>query len=175
MSCISFSNPYRNGAYSPEACAIPLNFRSPVFGRSKLARLKGMALDANPAIRVAAAGDPHLPEDFQYLLCGDEDVNVRRWVARNPAVTVRVLRRLAEDLDAGIRAYAVLRLADLADRVSGQASRSSCLTEEKPMKCDQCGKFYKPGTGTRWPVTQADYLFGDPGPFYSCPKCSEED
>jgi hypothetical protein len=39
------------------------------------------------------------------------------------------------------------------------------------VKCDHCGKFCKPEDLTRDPVTQADYLFGDPGPFYTCAGC----
>lgn len=39
------------------------------------------------------------------------------------------------------------------------------------MRCDTCGKFRRADDMTRRPVTQADYLFGDPGPYYDCGAC----
>lgn len=39
------------------------------------------------------------------------------------------------------------------------------------MRCDTCGKFRDIARLVRRPVTQADYLFGDPGPFYDCEWC----
>lgn len=39
------------------------------------------------------------------------------------------------------------------------------------MKCDHCGKFSRAADLVSRPVTQADYLFGDSGPYYDFSGC----
>lgn len=44
-------------------------------------------------------------------------------------------------------------------------------TRNRVMRCDTCGKFRTAADMERRPVTQEDYLFGDPGPYFDCATC----
>lgn len=92
---------------SQEACDAVIPFSSPEVTDAKRRRLVTMGRNPNPKVRAAAAGNPATPKWMLEELAGDDSVEVRRWICRNPSVEPLLLRLMAGlDPDPGIRAFA---------------------------------------------------------------------
>lgn len=108
MSCINLVG--RRREWNPE-CDVKLPRTLPLWTKSKQRRLDEMAVHPNPSIRAVAAGHPKLsPISAVLMVLDEQDVNVRRALVKNPAVSTTVIEQMVFDKDAGVRAYARFRL-----------------------------------------------------------------
>lgn len=113
MSCIRFNTPaqQRQLAEAPRSASAEepvAQFLSPAVTASKVARIRRLALDANPRIRESAALSYHAPLEVYEALSRDPDPGVRACIAKNEHVPCEILTRLADDPDERVRGFVAL-------------------------------------------------------------------
>ena len=131
MSCIRFNTPAQRAqmaAAAPsmltveEAAAL---HPAPPVTATKIARLRLLAIDANPKIRESVASSYHAPIELYERLARDPDAGVRGCVARNEATPCDVLRDLANDESETVRGWVAVNFYVPADVMAGLADDPS--------------------------------------------------
>jgi hypothetical protein len=135
MSCIRFNTPAQRQAMrdhrpamlsSNEAAAL---HPAPPVTESKIARLRVLAVHANPKIRESVASSLHTPDDVFAALARDPDDGVRSCIARNESTPCDVLRSLADDRSERVRGFLALNFfvpADVMESLAGDDSAVVC-------------------------------------------------
>jgi len=114
MSCIRFNTPAQLAQMRAMAPAMLTTEQAatlhpaPEVTKSKVQRLRLLAIDSNPKIRESVASSYHTPEDVFESLARDADEGVRACVARNESAPCDVLRSLATDASERVRGFLAL-------------------------------------------------------------------
>lgn len=131
MSCIRFNTPAQlaqlramaPAMLTPEQAAVV--HPAPEMTASKIARLRLLAVDANPKIRESVASSYHTPEDVFVALARDDDEGVRACVARNESAGCDVLRSLVDDPSERVRGFLAVNFyvpLDAMERLASDVS-----------------------------------------------------
>lgn len=88
---------------------------APPVTSSKIARLRLLARHENPKIRESVASSYHAPADVVEALANDPDAGVRAWLARNETTPCDVLRQLAHDESETVRGWVAVNFYVPAD------------------------------------------------------------
>jgi hypothetical protein len=121
MSCIRFNTPAQRrqlAALAPQmltAAEVAARHPAPPVTDSKIARLRLLARHANPKIRESVASSYHAPADVVEALANDPDAGVRAWLARNETTPCDVLRQLARDESETVRGWVAVNFFVPAD------------------------------------------------------------
>ena len=121
MSCIRFNTPAQRrqlAAMAPTmltAAEVATRHPAPPVTSSKIARLRLLAQHANPKIRESVASSYHAPADVVEALANDPDAGVRAWLARNETTPCDVLRQLARDESETVRGWVAVNFFVPAD------------------------------------------------------------
>lgn len=103
---------------------------APEMTATKIARLRLLAVDANPKIRESVASSYHTPEDVFVALARDPDEGVRACVARNETAPCDVLRSLVDDKSERVRGFLAVNFYVPHDAMERLASDSSSTVRE---------------------------------------------
>lgn len=114
MSCFNYISPEAaERFFSDEAKNEKLGWFPPellVSGR-QVQRMRKLAMSEKATDRLVAAGSPSTPPVWLDILRLDGEVQVRRALVKNPAVSRDIVETMGKfDEDEGIRAYAKFRL-----------------------------------------------------------------
>ena len=136
MSCIRFNTPAQRAQLKAMAPAMLTAEQAaalhpaPEVTPSKIARLRLLAVDANPKIRESVASSYHTPEDVFEALAADSDEGVRACVARNESAPCDVLRSLAADPSERVRGFLALNFFVPEDAMALLADDSSSTVRD---------------------------------------------
>ncbi len=136
MSCIRFNTPAQRAQLKAMAPAMLTAEQAaalhpaPEVTPSKIARLRLLAVDANPKIRESVASSYHTPEDVFEALAADSDEGVRACVARNESAPCDVLRSLATDPSERVRGFLALNFFVPEDAMALLADDSSSTVRD---------------------------------------------
>ncbi len=136
MSCIRFNTPAQRAQLKAMAPAMLTAEQAaalhpaPEVTPSKIARLRLLAVDANPKIRESVASSYHTPEDVFEALAADSDDGVRACVARNESAPCDVLRSLATDPSERVRGFLALNFFVPEDAMALLADDSSSTVRD---------------------------------------------
>jgi hypothetical protein len=136
MSCIRFNTPAQLAQLRAMAPAMLTAEQaaalhpSPEMTASKIARLRLLAVDANPKIRESVASSYHTPEDVFVALARDPDEGVRACVARNETAPCDVLRSLVNDKSERVRGFLAVNFYVPNDAMERLANDSSSTVRE---------------------------------------------
>ncbi len=136
MSCIRFNTPAQLAQLRAMAPAMltaeqaAVLHPAPEMTATKIARLRLLAVDANPKIRESVASSYHTPEDVFVALARDPDEGVRACVARNETAPCDVLRSLVDDLSERVRGFLAVNFYVPHDAMERLASDSSSTVRE---------------------------------------------
>ena len=137
MSCIRFNTPAQRQAMrdaapsmltSEEAAQLAATQHpAPPVTASKIARLRLLAVDANPKIRESVASSYHAPDDVMVALSRDPEASVRGCVARNESTSCDILRSLAHDDSEMVRGWLAINYyvpSDVMDALATDPSET---------------------------------------------------
>jgi hypothetical protein len=133
MSCIRFNTPAQRrqlAAMAPTmltAAEIAARHPAPPVTATKIARLRLLARHENPKIRESVASSYHAPADVVDALANDPDAGVRAWLARNETTPCDVLRQLARDDSEAVRGWVALKVSVPADVMAELATDPSAV------------------------------------------------
>lgn len=136
MSCIRFNTPAQLAQLRAMAPAMltaeqaAVLHPAPEMTATKIARLRLLAVDANPKIRESVASSYHTPEDVFVALARDPDEGVRAYVARNETAPCDVLRSLVDDKSERVRGFLAVNFYVPHDAMERLASDSSSTVRE---------------------------------------------
>lgn len=136
MSCIRFNTPAQLAQLRAMAPAMltaeqaAVLHPAPEMTATKIARLRLLAVDANPKIRESVASSYHTPEDVFVALGRDPDEGVRACVARNETAPCDVLRSLVDDKSERVRGFLAVNFYVPHDAMERLASDSSSTVRE---------------------------------------------
>ncbi len=136
MSCIRFNTPAQLAQLRAMAPAMltaeqaAVLHPAPEMTATKIARLRLLAVDANPKIRESVASSYHTPEDVFVALARDPDEGVRACVARNETAPCDVLRSLVDDKSERVRGFLAVNFYVPHDAMERLASDSSSTVRE---------------------------------------------
>ena len=136
MSCIRFNTPAQLAQLRAMAPAMltaeqaAVLHPAPEMTATKIARLRLLAVDANPKIRESVASSSHTPEDVFVALARDPDEGVRACVARNETAPCDVLRSLVDDKSERVRGFLAVNFYVPHDAMERLASDSSSTVRE---------------------------------------------